>query len=53
MDAIRAPEPTLTSRIRSSFDDVDVVVTPGTAAGPSRDGAYQRRNAVSTLLLVA
>jgi amidase len=53
MDAIRAPEPTLTSRIRSIFDDVDVVVTPGNAAGPSHVGAYQRRGAVSTLLLVA
>ena len=53
MDAIRAPEPTLTTRIQWIFDDVDVVVTPGDAAGPSRVGAYQRRGAVSTLLLVA
>ena len=43
----------VSTRIQSIFDDVDVVVTPGTAAGPSRIGAYQRRGAVSTLLLVA
>lgn len=42
----------LSSRIQSIFDDVDVVVTPGAATGPSRIGAYQRRGAVSTLLLV-
>jgi len=28
------------------------VITPGTAMGPSRIGAYQRRGAVATLLLV-
>jgi amidase len=32
---------------------VDVLLTPGTAAGPSRVGAYQRRGAISTLALVA
>ncbi|HUH70708.1 MAG TPA: amidase [Mycobacterium sp.] len=53
MAAIRAAEAALSARIQSIFDDVDVVVTPGTAAGPSRVGAYQRRGAVSTLLLVA
>jgi len=30
-------------------DEVDVVITPGTADGPSRIGAYRRRGAVSTL----
>jgi amidase len=40
-------------RIQSIFDDVDVLVTPGTAAGPPRIGAYQRRGAISSLLLVA
>jgi amidase len=34
------------------FDDVDVVITPGTALGPPRIGAYQRRGAVATLALV-
>jgi amidase len=53
MVAVRAAETAVSSRIQSIFDDVDVVVTPGTAAGPSRIGAYQRRGAVSTLLLVA
>lgn len=53
MAAVAAAEPALTTRIQSIFDDVDVVVTPGNAAGPSRIGAYQHRGAVSTLLLVA
>jgi amidase len=52
MAAIRAAEARVSSRIQSIFDDVDVVVTPGTANGPSRIGAYQHRGAVSTLLLV-
>jgi amidase len=30
-----------------------VVITPGTATGPSRIGAYQQRGAVATLALVA
>ena len=53
MAAIREAEPELTRRVTSIFDDVDVVITPGTAAGPSRIGAYQRRGAVTTLALVA
>jgi len=53
MAAVRAAEPALSARIQSIFDDVDVVITPGNAAGPSRIGAYQHRGAVSTLLLVA
>ena len=53
MAAIRAAEARVSNRIQSIFDDVDVVVTPGTANGPSRIGAYQHRGAVSTLLLVA
>lgn len=53
MAAIRAAEERVSGRILSIFDEVDVVVTPGTARGPSRIGAYQRRGAVSTLLLVA
>lgn len=53
MAAMRAAEVALSNRIQSIFDAFDVVVTPGTAAGPSRIGAYQRRGAVSTLLLVA
>lgn len=53
MAAIREAEAALSARIRSIFDDVDVVVTPGNATGPSRIGAYQRRGAVWTLLAVA
>ncbi len=53
MAAIRAAESALTQRVLSIFDDVDVVITPGTATGPSRIGAYQRRGAVTTLALVA
>ena len=51
--AIRAAEADVTARVTAIFDDVDVVITPGTATGPSRVGAYQRRGAVSTLALVA
>ncbi|MGU3497302.1 amidase [Mycobacterium sp. C31M] len=51
--AIRAAEPALSARALAIFDDVDVVLTPGTATGPSRVGAYQRRGAVSTLAMVA
>lgn len=53
MNRIRAAESELSERIQTIFDDVDVVITPGTATGPSRIGAYQRRGAVSTLTLVA
>ena len=47
--ALRAAEPALSARILTIFDDVDVVITPGTAAGPSRIGDYQRRGAIRTL----
>jgi amidase len=53
MERIRAAESQLTERITSIYDDVDVVITPGTALGPSRIGAYQKRGAIPTLLLVA
>jgi amidase len=53
MAAVRAGEAALAARIQSIFDDVDVVITPGNATGPSRIGAYQRRGALSSLLLVA
>lgn len=52
MEAIRGDEDAVVARIQAIFDDVDVVVTPGTAIGPSRIGTYQRRGAVSTLLRV-
>ncbi|WP_328359478.1 amidase [Mycobacterium sp. NBC_00419] len=50
---IRAAETTLAARVGSIFDDVDVLITPGTATGPSRIGQYQHRGGVSTLALVA
>ncbi|MFV0496505.1 amidase [Mycobacterium sp.] len=53
MADLRAAEVRLSARIQSIFEDVDVVITPGTAAGPSRIGAYRRRGGVSTLLLAA
>jgi amidase len=53
MANVRAGEPALAARIQSIFDDVDVVITPGNATGPSRIGAYQRRGAISSLLLVS
>lgn len=53
MAAILAAEPAIAARVLSIFDDVDVVITPGAATGPSRIGAYQRRGAISTLALVA
>ncbi len=53
INRIRAAESAIAERIMSIYDDVDVVITPGTALSPSRIGAYQRRGAVSTLTLVA
>jgi amidase len=50
---VRAAEPTLNARVQSIFDDVDVVITPGTALGPSRIGQYQRRGGVTTLAMVS
>jgi amidase len=50
---IRAAEATLAARVGSIFEDIDVLITPGTATGPSRIGQYQRRGGVSTLSLVA
>ncbi|MBV9516091.1 MAG: amidase [Mycobacteriaceae bacterium] len=50
--AARAAEDSVRARVLSIFDDIDVVVTPGTAQGPSRIGAYQRRGAIATFLLV-
>src|ERR1700684_4053581 len=53
MATVRAGEPAVAARIQSIFDDVDVVITPGSATGPSRIGAYQRRGGISSLLLVS
>jgi amidase len=53
MATVRAGESGVAERIQSIFDDVDVVITPGNATGPSRIGAYQRRGGISTLLFVS
>ncbi len=53
MEKIRAAESTLASRVETIFEDIDVLITPGAATGPSRIGQYQHRGAVSTLALVA
>lgn len=47
--AVRAAEAATSARIMSIFGDVDVVITPGAARGPSRVGAYQQRGALATL----
>lgn len=50
---VRAAEPALAARVLSIFDDIDVLITPGTATGPSRIGRYQHRGGVATLGLVS
>jgi amidase len=51
--AARKRESRIAARVLSIFDDVDVLVTPGAAAGPFRVGAFQRRGAMATFSLVA
>ena len=51
MTAVRIHEQAIAARVQTIFDDVDVVVTPGTASGPPRVGAYGRRGAIATLAL--
>jgi amidase len=53
MAKIRAGEAALAERIQSIFHDVDVVLTPGNATGPSRIGAYQRLGGIASLLAVS
>jgi len=53
IEKVRAAEPALAARVQSIFDDFDVLITPGTAAGPSRVGRYQHRGGVATLAMVA
>jgi amidase len=49
--AVRAAEAAMAVRVQSIFDDVDVVVTPATATGPPRVGAYRRRGGIATLAM--
>ena len=51
MTVVRIHEQPIAARVQTIFDDVDVVVTPGTASGPPRVGAYGRRCAIGTLRL--
>lgn len=53
INKVRAAESKLAARVGSMFDDFDVLITPGTATGPSKIGRYQHRGGVSTLQLVA
>ena len=53
MATVRAGESAVAKRIQSILDDVDVVLTPSNATGPSRIGAYQRRGGISSLLFVS
>jgi amidase len=48
--SVRADESELAGRVNAVFADVDVVVTPGTAAGPPRVGAFARHGALVTLI---
>ncbi|MCV7192140.1 amidase [Mycolicibacterium brumae] len=50
---ILAGEERISARINAIFDDVDVVITPGTATGPSKVGAYRRLGAVTTMAMVS
>lgn len=47
--SVRAAEKRLTNRVNAIFDDVDVLLTPGTATGPPRVGAFTNRGAIVTL----
>lgn len=53
MARVRAAEAALAARFGALFDQFDVLITPTTATGPSRVGAYQHRGGLSTLALVA
>jgi amidase len=53
MSKIRAAETAVSARVLSIFDDVDVLITPGTAMGPYRIGAFQRRGVVATIALAS
>lgn len=53
MAKIRSAETTIAARVMSIYDDADVVITPGTAAGPSRIGAYRSLGGVTTMTRVS
>jgi amidase len=45
---VRAGEAALARRVDAIFDDADVLLTPGTATGPPRVGAFRKRGALIT-----
>jgi amidase len=49
IESVRAAEARLAHRVNAIFDDVDVLLTPGTAIGPPRVGAFTNRGAFVTL----
>lgn len=46
---IRAREAGLTTRVNAIFEHADVILTPGTATGPPRVGAFTKRGAFITV----
>jgi amidase len=46
---LRATADKIAWRVNATFDDVDVLITPGTAIGPMRVGAYQGRGVLARL----
>lgn len=46
---LRASAQNIARRMNAIFDEVDVLITPGTAIGPMRVGAYERRGTLARL----
>jgi amidase len=46
---VRASEAALARRVNAIFEDADVVLTPGTAVGPPRVGAFRKRGVFITV----
>jgi amidase len=46
---VRAGEAALTRRVNAIFEHADVILTPGTATGPPRVGAFTKRGAFTTV----
>ena len=46
---VRAREAALSTRVNAIFDHADVILTPGTATGPPRVGAFTKRGAFVTV----
>jgi amidase len=48
IDKVRAGEAALTKRVNAMFEHAEVILTPGTATGPPRVGAFTKRGAFIT-----